>query len=282
MTRLSVRNHDRDAAGFVHVYPVVSRRARGVSVGINLNPNNACNWRCAYCQVPDLTRGAAPPIDLELLENELTAMMDDIVRGDFMERVVPEGSRRLSDIALSGNGEPTTSKQFDEVLAVVEKVLREFGLLGELRVVLITNGSLVHRDEVQRGLRRMAGMNGEVWFKVDSATEEGVRRMNDTRTGRERVESNLRLAAGLCPTRVQTCMLEYDGSEPSEEEQRAYLDFLGRQVDEGVPLRGVLLYGLERTSYQPEAERIAKLPLEWLQGFGRRIEALGLDVAVHE
>lgn len=280
--RLTTRSHDRDAAGYVHVYPVVSRRAQGVSIGVNLNPNNACNWRCAYCQVPGLVRGAAPEIDLELLRRELTEMMEDVVHGDFMERAVPEGSRRLNDVALSGNGEPTTSKQFDEVLEVVEDVLRGVGVLGSIRVVLITNGSLVHREGVQRGLERMARMNGEVWFKIDSATEEGTRRMNDTRTGIERLESNLRLAASLCPTRIQTCVLAYDGQPPSEDEQRAYLDFVARQVRDGVPIDGVLLYGLERTSYQPEAERLEKLPPEWLQTFARRIEAQGLAVSVHE
>jgi len=68
---LSTTNHGRDDAALRYVYPVVSRRAGGVSVGINLNPNNACNWRCIYCQVPDLTRGAAPAIDLTILEAEL-------------------------------------------------------------------------------------------------------------------------------------------------------------------------------------------------------------------
>ena len=53
---LKVTDHDRNAAGLRYVYPVVSRRAGGVSVGINLNPNNACNWRCVYCQVPRLVR----------------------------------------------------------------------------------------------------------------------------------------------------------------------------------------------------------------------------------
>ena len=46
---LSTRNHDRDAAGMTYVYPVVSRRARGVSVGVNLNPNNACNSGFITC-----------------------------------------------------------------------------------------------------------------------------------------------------------------------------------------------------------------------------------------
>ncbi len=66
---LSVSDHNRSFISMTYVYPVVSRRAGGVSVGINLNPNNACNWHCAYCQVPDLVRGAAPEIDLEQVED---------------------------------------------------------------------------------------------------------------------------------------------------------------------------------------------------------------------
>lgn len=41
--QLSVHDQSRDSAGLRYVYPVVSRRAGGVSVGINLNVNNACN-----------------------------------------------------------------------------------------------------------------------------------------------------------------------------------------------------------------------------------------------
>ncbi|MFT5050303.1 MAG: wyosine [tRNA(Phe)-imidazoG37] synthetase (radical SAM superfamily) [Chlamydiales bacterium] len=280
--RLSTKKHDRDAAGFLYVYPVVSRRAQGVSIGVNLNPNNACNWRCAYCQVPNLERGASPEIDLDRLRDELTLMLEDVVQGDFMQREVPEGSRRLNDIALSGNGEPTTSKQFDDVLAVIETVLEKIGILGEVRVVLITNGSLIQRDVVQNGLARMARMHGEVWFKLDSATPEGVRRMNDSDLAPERVETNLRRAAELCRTKIQTCVLAYDGEAPSEAEQQAYLDFLERQVQAKVPLHGVLLYGLERQSHQPEAARISKLGPEWLAAFARRIEQTGLEVSVHE
>ena len=59
---LNVSDHSRDSAGLKYIYPVVSRRAGGVSLGINLNVNNACNWRCVYCQVPGLTRGGPPPV----------------------------------------------------------------------------------------------------------------------------------------------------------------------------------------------------------------------------
>src|SRR5437879_5523892 len=149
---LSVKDHSRDTAGFTYVYPVVSRRAGGVSVGINLNPNNACNWRCVYCQVPDLIRGAAPDLDLAQLEAELAAQLEDIISGGFMQQHVPEGMRRLNDIALSGNGEPTTSHQFAEVIECIARQMARFDLIGKIKLVLITNGSQTYRPAVQLAL----------------------------------------------------------------------------------------------------------------------------------
>ncbi len=107
---LRTDDHARDSAGFTYIYPVVSRRAGGVSIGVNLNPNNACNWACVYCQVPDLQRGGPPPINLAQLEDELRAMLTQIVHGDFMQTRVPENARRINDVAFSGNGEPTMSR----------------------------------------------------------------------------------------------------------------------------------------------------------------------------
>ena len=120
--KLSFADHDRAVAGLTYVYPVISRRAGGVSVGVNLNVNNACNWRCVYCQVPDLQRGAAPPVDLARLRSELTGFLRDVIEGDFMQRCVPEAARRLNDIALSGNGEPTSTPGFASVVEVIGEV----------------------------------------------------------------------------------------------------------------------------------------------------------------
>ncbi|TCS72599.1 wyosine [tRNA(Phe)-imidazoG37] synthetase (radical SAM superfamily) [Sulfuritortus calidifontis] len=276
---LTTRNHDRNRAGMTYVYPVVSRRAGGVSVGVNLNPNNACNWRCIYCQVPDLARGGPPPIDLRLLEAELRRMLTDIVQGDFMARNVPAEMRRLNDVALSGNGEPTSAVEFAEVVSLIGRVLAEFGLLGKIKLVLITNGSLVHKPHVQEGLRRMQALGGEVWFKLDRATREGIRQINNAELEPERVYANLKTAAGLCPTWLQTCLFTLDGEPPAEAELAAYLDLLARAKAEGVPLHGVLLYGLARPSTQPEAGRLGRLPKAWLGAFADRIrQRCGLTV----
>ena len=275
---LTVTDHDRAAAGLTYVYPVVSRRARGLSVGINLNTNNACNWRCIYCQVPDLRRGAGPPVDLAKLRSELSGFLDDVLNGDFMQTSVPAGSRRLNDIALSGNGEPTSTADFVAVVDLIGEVRKSLQVPDDVKTILITNGSLVHQRKIRDGLSALRSINGEVWFKLDRATATGMQIMNDTRIGMRRVKENLGIAAHACPTWIQTCVLAINGEGPGESEQQAYIDFLREQLDMGVPLRGVLLYGLARASCQPEAPTLSSLPASWLQDYADRVRALGIVV----
>jgi len=279
--RLAVSYHDRDAAGLKYIYPVVSRRAGGVSVGINLNVNDACNWRCIYCQVPGLTRGSPPPVDVSLLEHELRQFLTELVHGDFMEHRVPPESRRFNDIAFSGNGEPTSAREFPAVVEAVGRVMTDFALAGRIKLVLITNGSLIHHARVQTGLMKMRPLGGEVWFKLDRATEAGIRAVNSTRTTIGKVLRNLRTAAALCPTWIQTCMFQLDGLPPPSREVDAYLECLEKVTGEGLPLQGVMLYGVARPSHQPEASRISPLPIEWLEALATRIRGLELPCTVN-
>jgi hypothetical protein len=260
-----------------YVYPVVSRRAGGVSVGINLNPNNACNWRCIYCQVPDLARGGPPPLDGELLSAELEQMLTDILQGDFMATRVPPEARQLMDLAISGNGEPTSAPEFLEAVTRIVAAMGRHGLDGRVPLRLISNGSLVEREGVQQGLALMAAHGGEVWFKADGASAERAALINDTRTTMDAVTRRLTLCAGLCPTWVQSCFFALDGLLPSEQDVADYVTWLGGFV--GV-IRGVHLYGIARQSFQPEAGRLSPLPAEWFADLAARLTQKGLTVKV--
>ena len=277
---LNIADHSRDIVGLRYVYPVVSRRAGGVSVGINLNTNNACNWRCIYCQVPDLQRGTAPKMDMALLEQELRGFLHELLHGDFMQRRVPEGVRRINDIALSGNGEPTSAEEFAQVIALIAKLRQELALPADIKLVLITNGSLIFRENVQQGLRLMAQLNGEVWFKVDRASKEGMQRINDTRISMSKVRENLATAISLCPTWLQTCWFALDGEPPSRQDEDDYLEFVSALLRDGHKPQGVLLYTLARPSMQAEAPRLSALSEKYLQAFADRIGKLGLPVKV--
>lgn len=273
---LGISRHDRDGAGLTYVYPVVSRRSQGLSIGINLNPNKACNFRCIYCQVPGLVRGKAPAIDLDLLERELDGFLGTVLEGDWMERFVPADSRRLNDVAFSGDGEPTSAEDFDTIVLRVGEVLRRRALVGAIELVLITNGSLCSKPAVQRGLEHLRGLNGRVWFKVDAGSDLGLARVNDWQGGLARLEHNLRACAERCPTWIQTCMFALDGEPPSAAERAAYLALLERACLLRLPLEGVLLYGLARTSHQPEAARLGRLDASWLEGLAQEVRELGL------
>jgi len=278
---LTVNNHNRDVVGLKYVYPVLSRRAGGLSIGINFNTNNACNWRCIYCQVPDLKVGAAPKMDFQLLEQELRYFLDDVLNGSFYDRFqVDEDKRIIKDIAISGNGEPTSLKDFDRAVALIGAVATEVGVLPLSHFVLITNGSLVHRPNVQNGLKILQEYGGEVWFKLDSATEEGRALINNAGQSCQASVDNLLLSAKLCPTKLQTCLLDYAKQGLSPKEKNAFLDLLRGIKAKDCVLKGVMLYTLARQSLQPESGRLERLSLETLNAFADEIRLLGFDVSV--
>jgi wyosine [tRNA(Phe)-imidazoG37] synthetase (radical SAM superfamily) len=302
---LTVINHDRSVLGLTYVYAVVSRRAGGVSLGINLNPNHACNWRCIYCQVLDLARGRGAAIDLEQLARELEQLLHAIMHHGLLERSLEQRSESqnaagrqqgaglptvrkgalaghaLRDLAFSGDGEPTTSPDFAAAVATVARVLESFGLLGRLKLVLITNGSMLHASSVQQGLSRWAEWGGEIWFKLDSVTQQGMARVNGVPLSRRERWGKLLRAVELAPTWLQTCMFEAGDVPPSEAEQTAYLRFLAELGREGVRLAGVLLYTLARPPARSDGVRPLKpVSSAWLEQFAELIRATGLAVHV--
>ena len=274
---LRIEEHSRDSTGMTYVYAVVSRRAEGVSIGINLNPNNACNWRCIYCQVPGLVRGAPPPIDLDQLRRELEQMLDDVESGDFMEQRVPESARRLMDISFSGNGEPTSAKEFAAAMALVTDVVARRGLADKLIVRLITNGSLMERNTTKEGVALLGKAGGEVWFKIDRATPAAIARINSVRASPATVERRLRLCASLCSVWIQSCWFALDGKPPAEDEVAAYVEMVKRVAD---VVSGVHLYGLARASMQPEAPRLTPVSAQWMEALAQRLREKGLTAKV--
>src|SRR5262245_38347647 len=108
------RQHERNR----FVYPVLSRRSRGISIGVNLNPDKVCNFDCIYCQVDRRSEAETRFVELDQLLGELERMLDSVTSGAIWDDPefanVPLELRRLNDIAFSGDGEPTTFKNFDE------------------------------------------------------------------------------------------------------------------------------------------------------------------------
>jgi len=274
---LSIHDHSRELSGLRYIYSVISRRAGGLSIGVNLNVNNACNWQCIYCEIPNLTRGTPPPIELDVLEQELRFFLNEIIHGDYMEKNVSLEDRHLKDIAFSGNGEPTSANEFPEVISIVKKILSEFNLLHKIKIRLITNGSLMHQTSVIKSVGMLKEMNGEVWFKVDAATEESIKTINQVNLKPSQILERLKNSANVCPTFVQTCIFTIDGKGPSKKDIDAYIELINEVKSN---IQGVHLYGLARPSLQPQAKNLGRIDEKVLQDIAKELRNLDITTTV--
>jgi len=274
---LSIHDHSRELSGLKYIYSVISRRAGGLSIGVNLNVNNACNWQCIYCEIPNLTRGSPPPIELDVLEDELRFFLHEIIHGDYMEKNVAIEDRHLKDIAFSGNGEPTSAEEFPQVILIVKKILEEFNLLHKIKIRLITNGSLMHKESVLEGIQVLAKMNGEVWFKVDAALEENSQVINQVNIKPQQAIDRLKRCSEICPTFVQTCIFTIDNKEPNNKEIDAYIKLIDSAKKS---IKGVHLYGIARPSMQPEAYRLGRVNINVLENIADQLHNNGIESTV--
>ena len=280
--KLTEDNHDRHIAGLKYIYPVISRRAGGLSIGINFNPNNACNWRCIYCQVPGLQFGNAPDMDFDLLAKEFRQFLTYVQNGVFFRQFSVEANQQtIKDIAISGNGEPTSLKNFSLAVVMLGDIANEYGIFPAAKFVLISNGSLIHKTAVQAGLTALARYQGELWFKLDSATEQGRKLMNNTGQSQKKLLENLKIAGNLCTTKLQTCMLHYQNKTWSGSEKQAYLQLLTDLKEQSISVHGIMLYSIARQSFQPEAENLEIAEIDEMNAFAADIKAIGYDVSVN-
>jgi len=277
---LSTNNHRSDIVGLTYVYPVLSRRAGGLSIGINFNVNNACNWRCIYCQVPNLKIGSAPTLDFLLLEQELRGFLSQVFSGEFYQQFQVDAERQvIKDIAIAGNGEPTSLKEFSQAVDLIGKIAVELGVFPASRYILITNGSLVHQQRVQQGLRKLNDYNGEIWFKFDSADNASRKLINNAAQSCDAAIKNMAIAAELCNTKIQTCVFNYQQQSWSPQQLEAYLSAL-REIKNRTAICEVMIYSLARPSAQPEASDLEKCSEDQLNNLADCVKQLGYKVSV--
>jgi len=253
-------DHDRLFQANRFVYPVLSRRSGGISVGVNLNPDKVCNFDCIYCQVDRTRQSETRFVDLEPLLAELDSTLDLVTSGEIFQterfRDTPAALRRLNDIAFSGDGEPTTYKNFDEIIAAVAAVKRRRNL-DEVKLVLITNASMFHRPHVQRGLEILDENQGEIWAKLETGTEDYYRLVERTPIPFRQVLENITSAARLHPLVIQSLFMRIHGEGPPPEELAAFCDRLTEIVAAGGQIRLVQVYTVARHPAESYVQSLA-------------------------
>ena len=231
------------------VYPVLSRRSRGISVGVNLNPDKVCNFDCIYCQVDRRSQSETRFVEIDGLLDELRTTLDLVTSGAIYEtpkfRDVPASLRRLNDIAFSGDGEPTTYKNFDDIIQACAEVKRDAGL-DDVKMVLITNASMFHRPHVQRGLEILDRNHGEIWAKLEAGSDEYYHLIERTPIPFRRILDNITAAARVWPLVIQSLFMRVNGEPPSQAELEAFCERLNEITAAGGQLKLVQIYTVAR------------------------------------
>ncbi len=245
------KSHMRSFEDNRFVYAVVSRRSGGVSIGVNVNPDKYCNFDCVYCQVDRTVPGATVlrKLDLPQLREELEEMVELAVGGGLFEApqfcTTPLEYRRLNDIALSGDGEPTVSPIFGEVVQICADVRAAHGLDG-VKLVLITNATMLRHPRVAAALEIFDANNGEIWGKLDAGTEDYYQRVDRTEVKLAEVIENLIATARKRPIVIQSLFMRLDGAGPPPAEHAAYCDRLNEIVAAGCRIKLVQIHTIAR------------------------------------
>ncbi len=261
--------HPRHYLNFRYIYPVLSRRRGGISLGINLNPDKLCNFRCIYCQVDRLVRGDSHSIDPSLVMEELKRILELIRQRDFshlegFEEIAKGEELPLKDISFSGDGEPTLAKEFSEIVYQVLALMKEMKL--DIPLIIFTNGTRVHHPQVKEALQAVMNAGGEIWFKLDAGTQEGLRKVNGSNFPYSRLLENLRSLSAPSGLVVQT-MLCRDAEGPiAIEEVEALIRQLKLLADDKVNVQKIQLYTVARKTPDPHVQALTK------EDFQERVE----------
>jgi wyosine [tRNA(Phe)-imidazoG37] synthetase (radical SAM superfamily) len=268
-----LRDHRRRLADNRYIYAVVSRRSRGVSIGVNLNPDKVCNFDCIYCQVDRTTPGMGREVDVEVLANELDTALDLVTSSELFEleqfRSTPQHLRRLNDIAFAGDGEPTTCRQFSQVVDLAAAAKERRGL-EDVKLVVITNATMLHRPEVRQALEVLHANNGEVWAKLDAGTDEYYHQIERTTIPLRRILDNITHAARVQPLVIQSLFLRLHGDPPSAQEQEAFCDRLNEIRRAGGQIKLVQVYTVARPPAEAYVTPLANTEVDALTDLVRR------------
>lgn len=278
--RRAFAEHPRLWGGFDYVYPVVSRRSHGLSIGINLNPDMACNFDCIYCCVDRAQPPRRVDVDLAQVGRELRQLLRWAIDGRVWRHEpfigVSRAYRRINDIAFSGNGEPTAYGDFDKAVELADAVRRDLRL-HDVKLIVITNATLLDRPRVRRALERFDPEHDEVWAKLDAGTEEYFRRIDRAAMPLRRVLDNIRDFGRDRPVVLQSLFMSAWGQPLSDAEFEAYLDRVTELRDAGCRIKLVQLYTVARATAE---EFVSPLEDGHMQRLGARFRERLPDVLV--
>ncbi|MEW6157631.1 MAG: hypothetical protein AB1813_09375 [Verrucomicrobiota bacterium] len=270
----------RDFLNNRFVYVVLSSRARGLSVGVNMNPDKYCNFDCCYCEVNRAIPPSDTSLDTELMAAELLQTLTLIHEGKLPEvwrcTAVPPELLQLRHVALSGDGEPTLCPDFAEAVQAVVHV-RALGRVPFFKLVLITNSTGLDLPQVQYGLKFFTKQD-EIWAKLEAGTQAYMDKVNGSQVPIEKVMANILQLGRERPIIIQGLFPLIHGVEPDQKEIDEYAQRVKELSDAGAKISLVQIYSATRPS--PHSE-FSHLPLRSLSRIAQTVrQVTGLKVEV--
>jgi wyosine [tRNA(Phe)-imidazoG37] synthetase (radical SAM superfamily) len=261
------------------IYFVLSQRAGGLSIGVNLNPDKRCNFNCIYCEVDRSVNGGSPVVPVRRLVREFCDALSIVRSGrinEFGYRDIPEPLLELKEVALSGDGEPTLCPNFTEVVTTIVAVRRE-SLFSRFKIVLITNATGLRAPAVREGISCLEH-GDEVWAKLDAGTEAQMKAVNRTQVPLATVLRNIRDLGRERPVIIQSLFPLVNGIGPSSDEVEAYALRLRDLALAGAQIPLVQIYSAHRPTMDATCSH---LPLRVLSRIAARVrEVSGLRAEV--
>ncbi|MBA4146942.1 MAG: radical SAM protein [Verrucomicrobia bacterium] len=261
------------------VYVVVSPRAKGLSIGVNMNPDKMCNFDCSYCEVNRLTPTDSL-LDVDVMAAELQRTLGLVRTGRIREHslfgALPDELLQLKHVALSGDGEPTLAPNFTDA---VQGVMHVRACSGDsfFKVVLISNSTGLDLPDVQSGLRSFTRYD-EVWAKLEAGTQEYMNRISGSTVSLEKVLTNILLVSKERPVIIQSLFPSINGKEPTYMEIDQYVWRLKELKEAGAQIPLVQIYSATRPMSHSEC---GHLPLRTLHGIAQKVKLIaGLKAEV--
>lgn len=157
-------------------------------------------------------------------------------------------------------------------------VINEFNLNKAITIRLITNGSYMTKPSVQDAWKQITKVNKEIWFKIDSVSNEDTKIINQVNSSLNLTSKNIESAIKISPTIIQTCVIKINGELPSNESINKYIAFIKKYEKS---LNGIHLYSLARPTEQKITPKIERLTEEELMSIATKIKKLDLPVSAY-
>ena len=240
--------YPRDFLENQFVYLVISPRAGGLSIGVNVNPIVTCNLQYMYCEV---NRGKPAPVlqfDVKKMTEELKATFALAYSGRLRQRPryanLPDELLQVRHVTVSGDGEPTLASHFCDALRALVH-LRVFGSVPFFKIVVVTNSTALDRPKVQEGLKLLTRAD-EIWAKLDGGTQKYINKLNGATIPQEKITANILQVARQRPVVIQSLFPAIDGSPPPAREIKQYVRRLKELKEAGAEIPLVQIYSATR------------------------------------